>query len=510
MASFLNRAYEVANLAVEAPEVTSVSAINGKVTVTLAKAVEEVSVEDFKVSQAINALVATEVTPSKAVLAEDGVTVTLTVKEVAQTEAKQAVVYTVNEVAAKGFVVEAVAPEVVSVSAINLKQVEVKFSKTVDKATAEDEVNYKINAAAVAAGTTAVLSEDKKSVILTLPASVNNTSFDLNVKNVLTEDKKSTVAEFTGVVSVKDITAPIVSKTEFAANGDLEITFSESLSAVNPIVRVAGNPVTITPVVAGNTKVVVPAANLSVAAGSTSTVYVAGAKDTVGNEMNIFNGSVTKVADVTLPTIVSLQQLGHNQVRVVLSEVLGGTTSELADGELKFLKGAGLNVTPSTVSKNTTVDATGKTYDVTFATADIYGSPEADTATVSLLLAKDAVKDVAGNGISEYTQSFTFSADKTGPQLVSSKVAANKQTLEFTFNEEFLADAADPLVNNIDETKIIVTGAAWRKRYNVGKCVTTVAKGTGEDAKVLVLDFCCRCYLQSLTEHTLYNYKQAL
>jgi len=126
-ALFLQRANDAIQISKE-PIVTGVSAVNGTVTVTLTEAVEEVSVEDFQVTQSINGGEATAVTPLKAELAEDGKTVTLTVAEVAQTDTEQSVVYTVNNVAAEAFTVEAEAVEIASVTAINATTVELTGS----------------------------------------------------------------------------------------------------------------------------------------------------------------------------------------------------------------------------------------------------------------------------------------------------------------------------------------------------------------------------------------------
>lgn len=323
------------------------------------------------------------------------------------------------------------------------------------------------------------------SVLVTFSASKNKTSFTFGVDGVKTSEMKA-VETFSSSVSVDDVENPTVKSVAIASNGNLEITFSEPLQATQPIVRVGGQPVTVQTVNIGDTKAVVLAANYSIASGSTASVYVAGAKDTVGNEMSIFNGSVTKVADSTKPMISSIKQVGQNTVRVVFSEALGSNT--LANGELKFLKGAALNATNSTVVQNTTVDSSGKTYDVTFTGSDIYGTPAADSASVTLLLAKDAVADLAGNTIDQYSQSFTFNADKTGPAFVSAAVASDKQTIEVKFDEALLADVAGPpAVNNIDETKIIVTDENG-VRYTVDNA-STVIKGSGEDAKVLKVDF---------------------
>lgn len=375
---------------------------------------------------------------------------------------------------AKDFVIEA--PMVKEVKAINATQVLVKFNKELDKATAETEANYKVNNEAVAAPAVAELQEDKKSVVITLEESKNKTSFTFGVEGVKTVDLKS-VESFTSTVAVDDVTNPEVKSVSIASNGNLEIAFSEPLKNINPIVRVGGQPVVITAVNSGDTKVVVPAANYTIASGATASVYVAGAQDTVGNEMNLFNGSVTKVADSTKPTISSIKQVGQNTLRVVFSETLGA--NDLAVGELKFLKGAAL-LNSTGVTKNTDVDSSGKTYDVSFAASDIYGATPTDSATVTLLLAKDAVADLAGNTIDQYSQSFTFNADKTGPSFVSSAVSTDKQTIEVKFDEDFQATAA-----NIDEGKIIVTDSNGVRYPAID--ATTVAKAT--DSKVLLVDF---------------------
>jgi hypothetical protein len=335
----------------------------------------------------------------------------------------------------------------------------------------------------VAEGTTAVLSEDKKSVVLTFPASLNKTSFDLNVKNIKTEDKKATVTEFTGVVTVNDTIAPTVAKSEFKTNGDLEITFSEPLKTdVIPVVRIDGKPVTGT--VSGSKVVVTVAAltsgGITVNNGQSISVYVANVKDTVGNEAALYNGTVTKVSDTVKPTITSITQVGQNKLKVVFSEALGAAASDLGANDFKFLNGS--TVCKSTAADLDTTDTTNKTYIVTFNESEIYGATPVDFQTVTLILDKDDVKDAAGNGIDAYSQAFTFNTDKTAPKFVSSAVASDKETFELTFDEAFQSGTT-----NVDESKIIVTDANG-VRYAVQDATTDVKVGTGNE-KVLVVDF---------------------
>lgn len=351
-------------------------------------------------------------------------------------------------------------------SAINASQVVVKFNQKVDETTAIAAASYLKNGGAI--GATPTLNEDGKSVTLTFASSQNNQSFTLKVTGVKTLDTKGTVKDFTTVVTFVDTVAPTVSKAEFAVSGDLEVTFSEPLdAAAAPIVRVKGNPVTAT--VSGS-KVIVAASQLTnVAGGETVAIFIAGAKDLAGNEMDIYNGSATKVVDTVKPSVASVKQLSQNTVRVEFSEKLG--TNALTNGELQFLKGTQI-ITASTA---VAADATGKVFDVTFNAADIYGTPAVDTVTVTLLLAAGSVNDLAGNENVDFTQTFTFTADKTGPVLKSSAVADNKETIEITFDED---------IYNASTSKIIVTDSNG-VRYNV---LSAGAKGTGADAKVLVVD----------------------
>jgi hypothetical protein len=382
-------------------------------------------------------------------------------------------------------VVKEVAPSVVGVSAINATQVKVTFNKAVDKTTAEAEANYKFNTAALSTydgSATAVLQEDLKSVVVTFSASKNNTSFTFGVDGVKTADQKA-IAVYSGTVAVADKEAPTVAKSEFLANGNLEVTFSEPLTVATPVVRVDGKPVTGS--VSGN-KVVVTAAALTsagatVAKGATASLYVASVTDTVGNEAALYNGTVTKPNDTTKPAITSITQVGHNQLKVVFSEALGASASDLATGEFKFLKGASvLNSTDATLD---TDDTTNKTYIVTFSATDIYGSSNpVDSQAVTLLLDADAVKDAADNGNASFTQGFTFNADKTGPKLVSAVAASDKETLELTFDEAFTSGTT-----NVDESKIVVTDANG-VRYAVQDATTDVKAGPA-NTKVLVVDF---------------------
>lgn len=381
------------------------------------------------------------------------------------------------------------------------------FNQEVDKTTAEDVTKYKLNGVALAKGTSAsqkppqakaVLQDDKKSVILTLADSkANNTAYTFMIDGV-TDVNGKTVKSDVFTLTVNDTEAPTVTKVELAANGDLEITFSEPLQATNPIVRVNGTPATVESVTAGDVTVKVLATNLpNIEKGATATIYVAGAKDTAGNAMALYNGSFVKPNDTTAPTVTSVTQIGQNKVRFVFSEPLGtaaGADFEATD--LTVLKGVtsytnGTSNTEFKVTKNVD-DTTGKTYDVEISlgaaisgASPNYGIYEAGSSsqTVTLMIAKNAIKDVAGNGNADYTASFIFTADEVGPKFDSAEIATDKQTIEVKFDELLKGPATN---TNVDDTKITVVDSQGVK-YTVEKA-TTIVKNTPND-DILVVDF---------------------
>lgn len=299
--------------------------------------------------------------------------------------------------------------------------------------------------------------------------------------NLKTKDLKD-VKDFAGTVTVNDTVAPTVVKSEFQTNGDLVITLSEPLAAsASPLVRVAGKPVVASSIsqfdkVVTVTAAALSSANISVAGGETVSVYVASLTDVAGNEMNIYNGSATKVSDSTKPSITSVTQVGQDRLKVVLSEAIvainGTNNDDLEVADLKFLKGS--SVLNSTAVTLDTDDTSNKTYFVDFDEDQVYGTgvSAVDTVSGTLLLDANAIKDASGNGNAAYSQAFTFNADKTGPAFVSSKVADDKLAFELKFNEAFTGT-----FGAVDETKIIVTDANG-VRYNAVDAETILKSGT--------------------------------
>lgn len=144
------------------------------------------------------------------------------------------------------------------VSANNLKEVVVAFDGTVDKETAEDKVNYSLKSGKVIK--TAVLSEDGKTVVLTLEDGVtlnNNKTEALSVSDVKAGEKTLSASNFEFKVFDNEI--PEVTSVSSLGTKAVKVVFSEPVANVKQSnftldgkafygkVNVIGNEVTLTP-----------------------------------------------------------------------------------------------------------------------------------------------------------------------------------------------------------------------------------------------------------------------
>ncbi|WP_156110369.1 hypothetical protein [Brevibacillus thermoruber] len=345
--------------------------------------------------------------------------------------------------------------------AINLKQIEVKFNATLDKSSVVIG-NFKLgtesdNVGAFPTGWSAQLKADNKTVVLNYTGAAPLTAekvYFIQADGVKAVDGTEVTVEtkqFTAPKASADVTAPVVTGTAFDATGNLEIYFSEPVTAAPTVVRVNNVDVASATSLVDSTTAEITATALSsagVKAGVASTIYVAGAKDDAGNDLVEFNGTFTKVTDTTKPAVKEIKQLDDNTFAVYFTEALGASGSDFATGDLTAINEAGVTFNPVVGAPAT--DAAGATYYPV--TLPAYATGQS-SQTLTLVFAKDSVKDAAGNGIDAYTITKTFSKDATAPTFVSTKLvkdATGKAThVEVAFNEPLSADT-DALVVNAD------------------------------------------------------------
>jgi hypothetical protein len=222
-----------------------------------------------------------------------------------------------------------VAPEtatkVVSVSATNLAQVVVAFDGSVDAATATDVENYTIDGKVIK---TATLSEDGKSVTLTLnttspnTAFANQTEYELTFSNVKAGAKEISVKEykFTPV----DATLPTVTSVTALGNKTLSVKFSEPVKSANTSnFTIDGKTVVGSTSITGNTVIVKLYSTLE---NGEHTVAVKDVTDF--NDFKSLNveEKFTVVEDVTAPTISSVVKASFEKVTIKFSEQVDPAT----------------------------------------------------------------------------------------------------------------------------------------------------------------------------------------
>jgi trimeric autotransporter adhesin len=395
-------------------------------------------------------------------------------------------------------------PKVESVSAINAKQIEIKFNKAVDKSTVfsnvttgtlnagvvtvkrtvNDTTDANKNVDSASDTITGSLSADGKTLTLTVDAASAkyfDGTYAVTVSDAVKATDGKALTAYAGTFTTKDQTSPTVSNVSYnTITNKIEVTFSEPITAVPDVVRLNGEPVTSVGFVSGTNQTKIEFAKpSSVAAGSTATLYVAGAKDAANNTVTPYTGNVTITNDASALQVTSVTQISSNKVKVVFNKSLASDNTTI-DGALSVIIDGTLVNTGDVTAALDTTDTSNKTVIVTFGgsytTPNYFYGSSATSKAVTLVFADNVITDVFGKKLAATTQSITMTKDAAGPQLVSAKVASNGTDIEVTFDEEIAATG--------DTAKIVL-----RKD---GVALNTVASATrkgatGDDAKVLVI-----------------------
>jgi trimeric autotransporter adhesin len=376
-------------------------------------------------------------------------------------------------------------PMVEKVSAINTKTIVVKFNTelTSDATVANDASETVLYSLDGVNPTSAVLSEDKKSVTLTFAGDVEGNDQVVVVNPIATPKKDADgnvvkTEKYSQVFSYTDEIKPEVVGTSYA-NGKITLEFSEPVGQLPTVVRVNGTPVTAIAQGDATNKVDV---TYNLADSATATLYVAGAKDAsvAANEMALYNGTViAPSADKAKPQVVGVQVTGQNTAKVTLSEAI---TSPTVAATLQ----TGATQTPVTLTKDVT-DTTGKTYTLTV--AGLFTSGTSTSESFTLYVAAGAMTDTAtpGNTNDLFSTSVTFNKDVTAPAFVSSQVSSDNKKLEFKFDENLTVagSTANIVIKNTDGVKIPVVDAETAlktddvKTYQVDTKVTDVVLDAG-------------------------------
>ncbi|MED1944726.1 MULTISPECIES: S-layer family protein [Brevibacillus] len=324
--------------------------------------------------------------------------------------------------------------KVESVSAINLNQVKVTFSKEVTEATAEAAPNYTISGYA---GTfVPTLLADGKSVILTLGTKQTQSSKAfVSVANVQDADGK-TIETKVQEVTFADVTAPTIASVVAKGNKAVVVTLSEPVAGLQVTdFKLNGSDLSI---VGG---AVLTASNGTSDKQPTNQEYTLTFNNALpaGTHNLQFASSVARVDEAGFPLVATTKSftvdgVATAPVATVTAAKSGvqGTVTVTFDRAMDAATLANnffLNdVTIPTVGAPQ-LGTDGKTVTLTFANI---------SAGANILLINPAVADTYGNKVTTATTpvrvNFTASADTVAPVL-DSAVSTSETALTLKFNE---------------------------------------------------------------------------
>jgi len=352
-----------------------------------------------------------------------------------------------------------VAPEVVSVSAVNATQVQVKFNVAVDKTHVESNAGLvTINNTGAAS---AKLSGDGKTATFTFASStsVEVTDGVLVVNPVKTaKDTSKTTVKFTRVFTYKDTVRPTVTNTTYTDYQNAVIHFSEPISNLGSVTTSNGNVVVGTLAADGLS---VPV-SLTAAAEGSYTVTLVGATDKAGNLItpNPVTVSLTKAkTDTVKPAVASVTASGTKNLSIKFTEALSGVPIVTVTG------GGATTVTQ---------DGTDPTkYNVVLTNA-VTG-----LQTVSVAA---GYADPSGNTGDAYSTLVEFKADSTAPSYVNHQVntIGGTQYLVVSYDEAVDTTAGTVSGSYVDANSVTHPVA------NLGTVTLHDANGDGVNESVKV------------------------
>jgi S-layer homology domain len=377
-----------------------------------------------------------------------------------------------------------VAPQVVSVSAINAKEVQIKFNKPIKKDTVIESngslvdgvitFNALDGATAVDGNTsTAVLSEDGKTLTITA-----NTTFNgkyvvtVAADSVQTTDGKFVEKYTSEVLTFKDEVRPTLLGVSYPVNGVATFTFSEPLNVTNAAdieaaleIRDAnGNVVSDTGLVTlASDKKSFDLDISSFTVDKNYTVTLAGLSDFAGNLITpnpISTTVVNKIIDNVAPTVEKVEAVKTGVLKVTLSEKV----KVQQPGNVLGTYDVNNSGTPTNIvlGTNATLDSTGKVITIT--------DPTNFTGIKTITL--NGFKDLSGNTLaSPVSKLLEFKADTTKPAYVSHEIKqiSGAQYLIVKYNEEISVDnsVGDLSYTYVDSNQVTRSGSITNDATNV-------------------------------------------
>jgi hypothetical protein len=314
-----------------------------------------------------------------------------------------------------------------SVTAINAKKIQVKFTNEVNATDAITPAKY----SAVGVDLTSAayeLLEDNKTVVITLANTKevpNSTTFVFNVDEIQSKaDANVKTAKFTTTINFNDVAKPSITDVAYPQSGVAVVNFTEELKDKGTVkVFADGAEVqTVTSALTTDSKGI---ELTGLVANKEYNVVILGAKDWSDNLITPNPAEVkvkSTVVDTVVPEVSSVKAIGLSKLEVKFSEPLKNQAAPLAPANYLVLTGVGAGVQ--------TYDSKTNTVTVTF------NAPE--TPGVKAVTVK-SYKDLAGNDGKDFVQNVVFG--EIVPTVTKTEVVKeNADTfVKLTFNTDVVA-----------------------------------------------------------------------
>ena len=378
-----------------------------------------------------------------------------------------------------------------SVTAINLKQVEVKFNKAIDADSldiAGTDATFKFYKNA---STTAeviadkVVAEDNMSVVLTLPLMAQSDELSVVVENVLDADAIA-VTKYETDITVKDLVDPAVVSISVDNSRQLTVTFSEpinktvaSYSLTTNVLKIDGVVVVskVTPDYVKNTLVFDLGSSITVGAHE---VWIGELTDFAGFKTAAFTGAIELAEDATAPVVTAVEVISPSKIKVTFDEPVNALGTITID-----------EVTAGITTSGAVANAAKTEYTLTV------DSPLGLVSLIEATLNYDGTADIEGNASDEAEFIFTSTDDTVKPTVAVTIDDSNVVTV--TFDESMansgtitITDADDATVYTVTNTgfeadtddKVVELAAATTKLNNVDAAIYTVEVKDSIDGSV--------------------------
>ncbi|MGQ7277737.1 hypothetical protein ACT91Q_07180 [Brevibacillus thermoruber] len=357
--------------------------------------------------------------------------------------------------------------KVESVSAINAKTLEIKFSKAVDfdtviddQGTPTDTSDDTLLAGAIdiseldgqtpitEASLSASLSEDGKTLtLIATGVEFFDGKYAVKVNEAVVKDEDgNAIAPYATTINVDDTTRPTITKVSYVDKETVRIYFSEPIDVKGSVNYKRADGVALNPASSITDNLASDGSYLEVDLSGLNAadynkdiiVEIVGAKDFAGNIIS--PNPVTKTikydaTDTVPPSVVSINVLSNKSFEIKFSEELVAAPNVAVTG-----------ATVASVTKSAT-DATKYTVTLSSAVSGL--------RTVSLGGSGDYT-DKSGNNGAAYSKVVNFDVDTTDPIVESTKVEKinGVEYLVVTFNENVNAVDAKEIVGSYEHDSI--------------------------------------------------------